>query len=210
MKIVKCNYCKKEFKCEPWRIKKNKTLFCCKKCQYEYRKTNKYIKFDTYYKLILQNKENIEILIDLDDFEKVSQYQWNLWGGYVATTKKVGNKRKSIKLHRLIMNCPNNKVIDHINHNPLDNRKSNLRIVMQKQNVQNSTLRKDNKTGCTGVYKSTGCNSYFVNIKVNKKIIHLGSFKNLKDAINARKNAEKKYWKYKDIVNKAKGEGKCQ
>lgn len=42
MKIVKCNYCKKEFKCEPWRIKKYKTLFCCKKCQYEYRKTNKY------------------------------------------------------------------------------------------------------------------------------------------------------------------------
>ena len=47
---------------------------CCKKCQYEYRKTNKYIKFDTYYKLILQNKENIEILIDLDDFEKKSNF----------------------------------------------------------------------------------------------------------------------------------------
>lgn len=56
-----------------------------------------------------------------------------------------------IKLHRYIMNMNNsNLVVDHINRNPLDNRKSNLRICSYKENSFNKSIRVDNTSGIPG------------------------------------------------------------
>lgn len=57
-------------------------------------------------------------------------------------------KNKTIKLHRFITNCPKGLVVDHINRNPADNRRCNLRICTQFENNKN---RSNNTSGITGV-----------------------------------------------------------
>lgn len=108
-----------------------------------------------------------------------------------------------IGLHRLIMKSPKGLVIHHINRNPLDNRRSNLRIATIQENLRNQ-IRPNNKTGKTGVsiqkYKYTKegktihKKAYTAQIKINYKKIHLGFFKNLDDAIKTREEAEIKHF----------------
>ena len=100
----------------------------------------------------------------------------------------------NIKLHRYIMNCPEDMVVDHINHNTLDNRKENLRICTKKQNERNIKLRSNNVSGYTGVGFHKETNKWRAYIQKDNKLITLGLFKNKKDAIKARKEAEKKYF----------------
>ena len=84
--------------------------------------------------------------------------------------------------------------IDHINRNPSDNRQVNLRDVTQKQNGQNASKRSDNTSGCTGVSWHKQRSKWQAHIRHNHKLIHLGLFESLEDAIAARKAAEKLYW----------------
>lgn len=78
------------------------------------------------------------VLVDDDDYEKYRNTKWNLSDtGYAVIRKKIGGKKKTLRLHRLIMNCPDGMVVDHLNGNPLDCRKSNLRICTQAENSRN-------------------------------------------------------------------------
>lgn len=83
--------------------------------------------------------------------------------------------------------------LDHINGNPEDNRLINLREVPQSENVKNSSLPKNNTTGELGVYKNKTGKKWRAQIQVNKKSLHLGTFKNKQDALTARKEAELNY-----------------
>lgn len=97
---------------------------------------------------------------------------------------------KKIYLHRWIMNCPQDKVVDHINHNPLDNRKCNLRIVTERENLMN---KKNNTTSVAGVHYIKRNKTYRATIYINNKLIHLGQSKDINIAIKLRKEAEHKY-----------------
>ena len=99
--------------------------------------------------------------------------------------------RKNIRLHRFITNCPKDKVVDHINHNTLDNRRCNLRICTARENSMN---RSDNNTGCCGVHYIKRDNTYRATISINGKLVHLGQSKDINKAIEMRINAEKKYY----------------
>ena len=79
--------------------------------------------------------------------------------------------------------------VDHDNHIRDDNRWINLNASTRKLNQKNLSKNKNNTSGYTGVCKGYK-NTFVAEIKVNKKRIHLGSFTNLNDAINARKQAE--------------------
>ena len=108
--------------------------------------------------------------------------------------KRLANK-KLIELHRWIMDFPEKgNYVDHINHNTLDNRKENLRVVSNSDNLKNSRIRIDNKTGYKGVRFDRFRNKWSAEIKVNYKKIHLGRYEKFEDAVRARKNAEIKYW----------------
>ena len=77
--------------------------------------------------------------------------------------------------------------IDHINGDKLDNRLENLRDVTRGQNSRNLKLGKSNKSGCVGVFWCKTHRRWIATIGRNAR---LGYFKNFKDAVAARKEAE--------------------
>jgi len=78
----------------------------------------------------------MEAMVDIADVPLVIKYTWsstpNGVGGYYAR-----NNNNKIYMHRLIMNAPNNTDVDHKNHNTLDNRRENLKIVTHQKNMEN-------------------------------------------------------------------------
>jgi len=92
-------------------------------------------------------------LVDAEDFEKLSTLNW--YATWTRPEEKGGKcyarawvkgstrkKRKSIYMHRFIMKPPRNKVVDHINGESLDCRKSNLRVITQMENTEHCRFRK--------------------------------------------------------------------
>lgn len=134
-----------------------------------------------------------EFYFDLEDYNKIKDYTWYKdKRGYIVTSKN----RKIIKLHRLIMDFPNLIYdIDH-KHGDLsknDNRKSNLRISTHSQNMMNSKLRSNNKSGVTGVSWDKNQNKWIAYIGANNNTKYLGSFDVFENAVKARIKAEEKY-----------------
>ena len=142
-----------------------------------------------------------EFWFDLEDYDKIKNYCWRYQNnGYVATDMVINGDRQVVLLHRLVMDFPDiNFDIDHKTHPPrtnhkVDNRKSNLEIVTRSGNLMNLSLRKDNKSGMHGIWWDKFRQSWQAYICVNGKRIRLGRFKNKDDAIQARCNAEIKYF----------------
>jgi len=131
-------------------------------------------------------------LFDIEDYPVIKDYFWNVSipiknnpkaGGYLVCKFK-GNKFKTIS--RLIMNCPDEMMVDHKNHNKLDNRKENLRICTRSQNMQNRRF--------TGVSFHKKQKTYNARLFFNGKSVNLGCFKTFEEARAVRKEAEKKYF----------------
>ena len=86
------------------------------------------------------------------------------------------------------------KVIDHIDGNTLNNRKTNLRVCTVQQNGCNHKMSKKNTSGISGVYFSSKYNKWYAQITVNRKTISLGTYNTYEDAVQARKDAEDTYF----------------
>ena len=86
------------------------------------------------------------------------------------------------------------KGYDHIDRNPLNNRRNNLRKATIVENAQNHSLRKDNKSGFIGVRFNERIKKWEASIQVDKTSIYVGIFINKDDAIVARLEAEAKYF----------------
>jgi hypothetical protein len=127
-----------------------------------------------------------ETIVDEDKYHELICKSWYLNDKYISNSK-LG------QLHRYIMNYSGDDYIDHINNNPLDNRKSNLRIVTPKQNSMNKSPHKNTTSKYVGVHLNIH-NKWVSKIYVNNKYIHLGSFDNEEMAANARDIATKKYY----------------
>lgn len=125
------------------------------------------------------------VIIDEDDFERVSKYKWHVrssdkkkWGKiYFDYVDKTSGRSITFSLHRFIMgSIPNDHtIVDHINSNTLDNRKSNLRKCTAAENSRNRGLQKNNKSGIKGVRRVKN-GKWIAQIKVNNQVIYLGSF----------------------------------
>ncbi len=136
--------------------------------------------------------------IDGNDLEKVLKYTWRIAKNPVNTYIRGRLKTDSSKtflLHRVITNCPDGYVVDHINHNTFDNRKENLRICSNHQNRFNSNKYKNGKTSIyKGVYIDKRTNSICATLRYNRKHIHIGTFKTEIDAAIAYNEAALKYF----------------
>lgn len=111
--------------------------------------------------------------------------------GYLVVS--VGGKR--VLAHRiawLLANgpIPKDKEIDHINHNRLDNRLINLRLVTRTSNLRNQSRYKNNTSGVTGVSYDKNSGKWRAHITVEGKTLTLGRYSVLEDAIARRKLAE--------------------
>ena len=84
--------------------------------------------------------------------------------------------------------------LDHINRNRSDNRISNLREVTTKQNGQNRSKQSNNTSGHPGISWHKRDSKWGAHIRHNQKLIHLGYFTDIEEAVSARKAAEKFYW----------------
>ena len=114
-------------------------------------------------------------------------------------------RENRVVMSRLIMDCDDSSLqVDHINHDTLDNRKRNLRVVTVSQNNMNKDVRSDNTSGHTGVSFDKKSGKYVSYIKINQKRIYLGSFIDINDAIKAREDAEEKYFKEYSYKNSNK------
>lgn len=121
-------------------------------------------------------KKNERIIVDDDDFDVLSKYSWMLVGKGYAARNGVGEdgKKKTIYIHRQIMQAPKGTCVDHINGDKLDNRRANLRICSYEQNMANSNGWSNNATGFKGVTMDHG--KYRVRVTINGKNRQIGTF----------------------------------
>jgi hypothetical protein len=109
-------------------------------------------------------------LVDEEDYEELMQYNWFLTiQGYILSGVNV-------RMHRVIMNCDKGLFVDHINHNKLDNQKSNLRICTTSQNGMNRVAKKGGTSRYKSVYFNKAAKKWRVSICIDGKSIHLGSY----------------------------------
>jgi hypothetical protein len=114
-------------------------------------------------------------MVDDEDFDRLNQWKWHRGpSGYVA--RHIWSRGRSVRfrMHREILNCPGGYEVDHINGNPLDNRKSNLRICTKSENQWNKGLGKDNTSGFKGVSAERG--KWQARIRVKTVRRHLGLY----------------------------------
>lgn len=115
------------------------------------------------------------ILVDEADFDQLSKYSWctNATGYAYAYARGTGRKnRQTVTMHRLVMDFPKGMRIDHINRNKLDNRRDNLRICTNSQNLGNS-IGYSKKTKFKGLDLLPN-GKWRARINIGGKSIHLG------------------------------------
>lgn len=139
------------------------------------------------------NRGNDIFYFDLDDYDLIKEYTWYLNGrGYVCAHQY--GTGKEMRMHRFLTKAPQDKQVDHINHNKTDNRRSNLRLVTSSQNNMNRRKQSNSTSGVTGISYYKRYDSWEAKIQINGKQIYLGRYKDKEDAIKARKEAEIKYF----------------
>jgi len=120
-------------------------------------------------------------LVDDEDFEYLNQWKWSEIRGRVTNYAcrrhyhKLGRrkyKQDLILMHRVIMKPDEILHIDHVNHNGLDNRKENLRIVNNRENHWNR--KKFNKHGYVGVCKTLS--KFMAIMQIDGKSTYLGTY----------------------------------
>jgi len=160
----------------------------------------------TYIELQRKSGEILITVIDTEDLERISKTNFKFYPYEekknntfyaVAAPKSEINKSgfTMVQLHRLIMNTPKGLVVDHVNHDPLDNRKCNLRNVSIIRNSQNRKgAQKDSKSGIRGVHFNKKINKWIAQITVNKEKKYLGCYSDIDIAEKVATEAREKYF----------------
>lgn len=139
--------------------------------------------------------QNQIALVDDEDYENLSLFSWQAQkmknGKYRTATWTPRPNRICVRMHTMIMNPPVGMEVDHIDGNPLNNQKSNLRICTHANNMLNRSKERGNVTGYKGV--SPHKSKYQARIRVNNKEYWLGVFDNPEDAATAYDDAARIY-----------------
>jgi len=118
-------------------------------------------------------------IVDARDYEQLSKYRW-----YAARSRRtyyairsVKRSRVQIRMHRQILSAPPHLLVDHINNNGLDNRRSYLRLCTRAQNALNQRPRRGTSSRYKGVHFHKRLKKFQASITLNQKRYHLGYFK---------------------------------
>jgi len=146
--------------------------------------------------------QNKFAIVDDDDYKRLTIHSWcalasSMGGFYAAHSVRPypGAKTITVRMHRVVAGAAKGQIVDHINHDTLDNRKENLRIVTPSQNMMNRLgARKNKKLNIRGVYFHEGTGKYRAMIRVYGKLKHLGLYKTTQEASKAYADANMKYF----------------
>lgn len=149
--------------------------------------------------IVKKTGEKFTILIDFNDLERLITlgYHWHVAYSRTNDTFYVCSTRnhRSFYLHRFLTNANDDEIVDHINHDALDNRKYNLRIT---HNIKNTKHRKgknkNNKSGYRNVSWNSKLNKWVVQLQVDGKNKVLGYFANIKEAASVAEKMREKYY----------------
>jgi hypothetical protein len=127
-------------------------------------------------------------LVDDEDFEMLSQWKWSGVRD-VHRFDSPGHSPRLHSMHRFIMGAGPGVEVDHINGNPLDNRRCNLRLCTSSQNGANQGIGSRNSSGFKGVSWSAARRKWQAHIKVRRVSTYLGLFLLAEDAAAAYDSA---------------------
>ena len=117
-------------------------------------------------------------LVSASDYELASQWKWHLRSGYPVRAiwlSRSPSRRTHVSLHRFLIGAKDGEFVDHVNGDPLDNRRSNLRLCSQLENARNKKIT--TKTSCfKGVSRRSSGNKFASNIRVDGVLMTLGAF----------------------------------
>ena len=138
-------------------------------------------------------------IVDPEDYERLNKHKWYAIKSantfYASRCYSFRNKRNYIQMHREIIRPPDYLLVDHINHNGLDNRKANIRLATRAQNNFNKLIfkRKDSSSKYKGVSRHKYKKIWRARICVNGEHILIGHFKEEIHAAKAYDKAAKEY-----------------
>ena len=140
-------------------------------------------------------------IVDDGDYEELMQYKWHahkVTRSIVAERTECGKK---IMIHRHIMQAPPGMVVDHANHDTLDNRRSNLRVCSSRENQRN----RRKVSGCSSEFKGVCWNKlrkrWQVRIQADDRRIALGNYENERDAARVYNIAAVEYFGEFAVLN---------
>lgn len=142
--------------------------------------------------------------VDIEDyFGVVHPYRWHASEKesgskryYVQAHDRVNNEpriKKRVWLHRLILAAPKGVTVDHINGDPLDNRRCNLRLCSTQQNSWNQKAR-DGTSSLKGVHYDRRRKKWKTEIKMGGKRHHIGRFDSEIEAAQAYEQMSRKLY----------------
>ena len=137
--------------------------------------------------------------VDDEDFEVLNKYKWTIrrYKGSGYAVRKDGAGGQNIYMARVIIDAVAGDIVDHINRNPLDNRRINLRTVTRSENGINRAIHKNNTSGYRGVSFDKTSQRWIVHVTKDNKRINVGPFKDKDEAALAyNKAAETHHGEY--------------
>jgi len=160
-------------------------------------------------KIVRRNGEVVETKISIESIEKLKNHKskWHVYKNknndsyYVVSTVYLGvidgkPRTEAIRLNRFLVDAKDGEYVDHINHDTLDNRLENLRILSNDANLRNRKGKNSNNTtGYRNVSYNKRTNKYIVQLQINGKNKVLGRFDDVHEAGKFAKEMRKKYYK---------------
>lgn len=142
----------------------------------------------------------LEAIIDLADLHLVKDRIWHAETAahgltyYAVSNRKEGEGPGKVRMHRLLMDAPDELEVDHRDRNGIHNRRHNLRLATPAQNKANVGVRSHNGTGFKGVARDKRTCRFYARINIgNGKVKYLGVFASAEMAYEAYQKAAREY-----------------
>lgn len=123
------------------------------------------------------------VVFDAADRPLLSGWTWNEAStanrerGYALGVRRVNGRHIRVSMSRLLLGVHDDRVVDHINGDTLDNRRCNLRVCSRTENMRNRKRPKNNTSGFKGVTSKKTPGVFEVQIQVGRRVIRVGAFR---------------------------------
>ena len=139
-------------------------------------------------------------LVDDRDFDSLNRFKWYAWKlppdrWYAARNcPRIGGKQQHVSMHRFLLGARKGEAVDHVNGDGLDNRRVNLRLASQAQNLANARKKRTwnghpTSSRFKGVMWHRAAGKWKAEIRVGGRSRYLGLFADEVEAAEAYNRA---------------------